>query len=183
MRVAILSSDARLARMLELEIKLGGHTPCAPNRADVLLLDLDHPAKHTKTQNTALRIGLSSAQARTDASLFACLSLPFSARELQQTLRTLTPFSPPRTVVKTDTALLLDGTPLSLSTTERRLLECLLAHKDAVAPEDALRACLGEGADIANKLAVYIYRLRRKVGAVHIRRVRGKGYQWIEESR
>ena len=48
-----------------------------------------------------------------------------------------------------------------------------------------IEAILGEQAEKSNAVAVYLYRLRRKLeqdGVTRIRTVRGVGYRWIGES-
>ena len=73
-----------------------------------------------------------------------------------------------------------EGSPLSLTPTEYRLLLSLLDRKGVV-PRDvllgALWDCGGKYVD-DNTLSVHMSRLRDKIGKEHIITVRGVGYQW-----
>ena len=74
----------------------------------------------------------------------------------------------------------MDGKPLTLTPTEYKML-LLLAKKSSVITRDMLLEVLwddgGKYVD-DNTLSVHMSRLREKVGAQHIKTIRGVGYQW-----
>lgn len=75
-----------------------------------------------------------------------------------------------------------DGEALPLTLTEYKILTMLLESK-AVTPRERLLQVLwdDDGKFIDdNTLSVHMSRLREKVGADHIRTVRGVGYQWSD---
>ncbi len=183
MSVAVFSRDAELARMLLLQAKQCGLAESTPERAAVWLMDLDQLPPLPKGAPTAVRIGFSAepdlVDIHTRLRLFALLSLPFSARELSELL----------TRTKKENALLRDGEEMWLSgkrlhfsNAERRVLSLLYENRDRVIAADEIAAILGEQSGASNAVAVYLYRLRRKLeadGTMRIRTVRGVGYQWI----
>ena len=71
--------------------------------------------------------------------------------------------------------------PISLSAREMALLEILLERPGAVLSREALEERLfGWGEEPAsNALEVHLHNLRRKLGAEHIRNVRGVGYKLV----
>lgn len=76
--------------------------------------------------------------------------------------------------------ILRDGEPLPLTLTEFKIVRLLLERR-GVAPRRLLLELLwdDEGRFIDdNTLSVHMSRLREKIGAEHIRTVRGVGYQW-----
>ncbi|MBR3739688.1 MAG: response regulator transcription factor [Clostridia bacterium] len=78
--------------------------------------------------------------------------------------------------------ILKDGEALPLTLTEYKILTMLLESK-AVVPRDRLLGVLwDDGGKFIddNTLSVHMSRLREKVGADHIRTVRGVGYQWAD---
>ena len=78
--------------------------------------------------------------------------------------------------------ILKDGEALPLTLTEYKILTMLLESK-AVTPRERLLQVLwdDDGKFIDdNTLSVHMSRLREKVGADHIRTVRGVGYQWAD---
>ena len=75
---------------------------------------------------------------------------------------------------------LWDGKPLNLTPTEYRILAAMVQQKGVVTRDlllDILWDSDGRFVD-DNTLSVHMSRLREKVGAKHIRTVRGVGYQW-----
>lgn len=73
-----------------------------------------------------------------------------------------------------------NGDILPLTLTEYRVLTALM-HKGGVKTREQLLEVLwDDGAKFVddNTLSVHISRLREKIGAAHIRTVRGVGYQW-----
>lgn len=75
---------------------------------------------------------------------------------------------------------LWDGKPLNLTPTEYRILAAMVQQKGVVTRDlllDILWDSDGRFVD-DNTLSVHMSRLREKIGAKHIRTVRGVGYQW-----
>ena len=73
-----------------------------------------------------------------------------------------------------------DGQSVPLTLTEFRILS-LLARRHGVVPrERLLEALWDDGGKYIddNTLSVHVSRLREKIGAEHIRTIRGVGYQW-----
>ena len=73
----------------------------------------------------------------------------------------------------------LDGLPLKLTALEWRVLSALMLRKEAVIERLDLMERVYEGdADVdSNSLEVIVGRLRKKIGAVLIETVRGRGYR------
>lgn len=75
------------------------------------------------------------------------------------------------------------GAPVAVTPTEFRILHMLMRGAGRVATREMLLRCIwdDEGVFIDdNTLTVHISRLREKVGARHIRTVRGVGYSWAD---
>lgn len=74
-----------------------------------------------------------------------------------------------------------DGEVIPLTLTEYRVLRKLVSTRAIVTREQLLEALWDNGAKYVddNTLSVHISRLREKVGAEHIRTMRGVGYQWV----
>ena len=183
MSVAVFSADALLYRMLELEAKRCGLERVSPEQARVWLIDLDHPVK-IPSGAPALQIAFSSAPAKANANdADVLLPLPFPARELEELL-CRTPNTKRRNLVKKGATLWLCGKRLHFSETEQALLELLMHEHHRTVHTAELTLTIGENAENSNAVAVYLYRLRRKLeadGITRIRTVRGVGYQWIGE--
>lgn len=75
-----------------------------------------------------------------------------------------------------------DGEVLLLTLTEYRVLYTLMQHRGVVTRNLLLEVLWDDGAKFVddNTLSVHISRLREKIGARHIKTVRGVGYQWVE---
>ena len=75
-----------------------------------------------------------------------------------------------------------DGEVLPLTLTEYRVLLMLIQRGSVVTRCSLLELLWDDGAKFVddNTLSVHMSRLRDKVGAEHIRTVRGVGYQWVE---
>ena len=173
--------------MLVLEAKRCGLEEAEPAHASVWLVDLDHPVPLPKEQGMALQIGLcerpQELKNATRAGLCALLSLPFSARELSALLHRRESAGAGE-LLREGEALWLSGKRLSFSKTEQRVLELLYENRARVVGAQEIEAILGEQAVKSNAVAVYLYRLRRKLeqdGVTRIRTVRGVGYRWIGE--
>ena len=80
--------------------------------------------------------------------------------------------------------VLKDGEPLALTLTEYKIVTMLMDHPNVVPRERLLEVLWDEGGKFIddNTLSVHMSRLRDKVGAEHIRTVRGVGYQWSDIS-
>ncbi len=187
MSVAVFSRDAVLSRMLLLEAMRCGLEEADPEHARVWLVDLDHPTPLPKRQEAPLRIGFSAhpeaVKNTTRSGLYALLELPLSARELAALLHRRERLSE-RALLREGEALWLSGKKLSFSKIEQRVLNLLYENRSRTVSAGEIEAILGENAAKSNAVAVYLYRLRRKLeqdGVTRIRTVRGVGYQWIGE--
>ena len=80
--------------------------------------------------------------------------------------------------------VLNDGEPLALTLTEYKILTLLMDHPSVVSRDQLLEILWDNGGKFIddNTLTVHISRLREKVGADHIRTIRGVGYQWSDTS-
>ena len=187
MSVAVFSRDAVLAQMLLLEAGRCGLERSAPEQARVWLLDLDHPMPLPKGECAPLLIGFSAhpetVKNTTRSGLYALLELPFSARELSAILYRRESV-PAGMLLREGDALWLSGKKLSFSATEKKVLDLLIKNRARTVSAKEIEAILGKQAEKSNAVAVYLYRLRRKLeqdGITRIRTVRGAGYRWIGE--
>ena len=187
MSVAVFSRDELLGRMLLLEAARCGLTLAEPAKARVWLIDLDHPVPLPKQSAAALQIGFSAhpenVKNTTRSGLYALLGLPFCARELSALLHRREGL-PQGALLREGEAFWLSGKRLSFSKTEQRVLHLLYENRSRTVSAGEIEAILGENAEKSNAVAVYLYRLRRKLeqdGVTRIRTVRGAGYQWIGE--
>lgn len=187
MSVAVFSANAELAEMLLLEAKRCGLRPAPPAQARVWLLDLDEPQTLPKGQNAPVQIGFSAFPDRVEkgvrSQLFALLLLPFSAAELDELLSARAP-AQNSALLREGNELWLCGKRLHFSKTEQALFSLLYKNRHRVVTNAELCASIGESAENSNATAVYLYRLRRKLeadGITRIRTVRGVGYQWMGE--
>jgi len=75
-----------------------------------------------------------------------------------------------------------DGAPLPLTLTEYKIVRMLLERRGVVPRELLLEVLWDDGGRFIddNTLSVHMSRLREKIGAEHIRTIRGVGYQWSE---
>lgn len=73
-----------------------------------------------------------------------------------------------------------DGETLNLTLTEYKVLILLMNSRAVVTRDQIYEVLWNDGAKFVddNTLSVHISRLREKIGAEHIRTVRGVGYQW-----
>ena len=187
MSVAVFSRDAVLSRMLLLEALRCGLQETEPAQARVWLVDLDHPAPLPRGESAPVQIGFSAQPEKVKntvrSGLYALLELPFSARELSTILHRRE--SAPRgALLREGDALWLSGKKLAFSATEQSVLNLLYENRARTVSVQEIEAILGEQAEKSNAVAVYLYRLRRKLeqdGVMRIRTVRGAGYRWIGE--
>lgn len=180
MSVYVFSGDPVLSRMLLLEAKRCGLTEATPTEAAVWLIDLDHPVPRPKGDGAPLQIALSSRVEEERQGFSALLELPFRARDLDTLL--LHHRAPVPALMRDGEGLRLGGKKLRFSRTEQALLDLLVQNRDRVVTQQELSSVLGESAENSNATAVYLYRLRRKLeadGITRIRTVRGVGYQWM----
>lgn len=80
--------------------------------------------------------------------------------------------------------VLKDGGALPLTLTEYKILTMLMDRPSVVPRDRLLEVLWDEGGKFVddNTLSVHMSRLREKVGADHIRTIRGVGYQWSDTS-
>lgn len=187
MSITIFEKDETVARMLFLEAKRQGFRE---ERGPALfLVDLDDFDLPKDLPDGCLCMGLSRFPQRLSQSkresVFALLSLPFSVAEFEENLYRF------RGNVKNDVLRITEGRvtqngrAVALSKTERAVLDLLYHNRERVVSEQEIAAVIGESANESNAVAVYLYRLRRKLcadGQSRIKTARGKGYQWIEKT-
>ena len=80
--------------------------------------------------------------------------------------------------------VLKDGEPLPLTLTEYKILTMLMDRPNVIPRDRLLEVLWDDGGKFIddNTLSVHMSRLREKVGAEHIRTIRGVGYQWSDIS-
>ena len=116
---------------------------------------------------------------------------PFRMQELLSRVRVLLRNSQQKKVLLSRNGFAVDeermqvqknGEALPLTLTEYRILTMLLESKAVVPRERLLQVLWDDGGKFIddNTLSVHMSRLREKVGADHIRTVRGVGYQWSD---
>jgi Response regulators consisting of a CheY-like receiver domain and a winged-helix DNA-binding domain len=116
---------------------------------------------------------------------------PFRMQELLSRVRVLLRNSQQKKVLLSRNGFAVDeermqvqknGEALPLTLTEYRILTMLLESKAVVPREKLLQVLWDDGGKFIddNTLSVHMSRLREKVGADHIRTVRGVGYQWSD---
>ena len=116
---------------------------------------------------------------------------PFRMQELLSRVRVLLRNSLPIKAVLSRSGFTMDeermqvqknGEALPLTLTEYKILTMLLESKAVVQREKLLQVLWDDGGKFIddNTLSVHMSRLREKVGADHIRTVRGVGYQWSD---
>lgn len=74
-----------------------------------------------------------------------------------------------------------NGEIIPLTLTEYKVLNMLVSNRSIVTREQLLDVLWDDGAKFVddNTLSVHISRLREKIGAQHIKTIRGVGYQWL----
>ena len=117
---------------------------------------------------------------------------PFRMQELLSRVRVLLRSGQPAqpvvrsgfTVNRERMQVLKDGEPLPLTLTEYKIVAMLMDRPGVVARERLLEVLWDEGGKFIddNTLSVHMSRLREKVGADHIKTIRGVGYQWTDTS-
>ena len=180
MSIRVLTKNKTLAAMLRLEALRQGFSE--ESEPSILLADLDTVPAPADTGG-AVAVLLSADPARLAPyeghNVFAAMHLPFSVRELTEILHRYGTKSQKPTLLKSSDGFWLNGCKLKLSPTEAALLELLYEKRGQTVKEAELSALLGESAKRSNAAAVYLYRLRRKLcadGVNRIRTVHGLGY-------
>ena len=117
---------------------------------------------------------------------------PFRMQELlsrvRVLLRNMKPAQPAArggfTVDRERMQVLKDGEVLPLTLTEYKILAMLMDHPNVVPRDRLLEVLWDDGGKFIddNTLSVHMSRLREKVGAEHVRTIRGVGYQWSDTS-
>ncbi len=115
---------------------------------------------------------------------------PFRMQELLSRIRALlrrntTESTISRSGIQLDKAKLQawrDGEQLTLTLTEYKILAKLISERSIVTRAALLDALWDIDSRFVddNTLSVHVSRLREKVGAAHIKTVRGVGYQWVD---
>ena len=115
---------------------------------------------------------------------------PFRMQELLSRARAMMRNSSPQKVTarsgfavdETRMQIIREGEPLPLTLTEYKVLVMLLESKGVVSRNRLLQVLWDDGGRFIddNTLSVHMSRLREKVGADHIRTIRGVGYQWLD---
>lgn len=112
---------------------------------------------------------------------------PFRTQELLSRIRAQLRASSAQQVVRgaleidqTRMQVKKDGEDLLLTLTEYKILMALVKRGTVVTRDMLLEALWDEGGKFVddNTLSVHVSRLKNKIGAQHIRTVRGVGYQW-----
>ena len=117
------------------------------------------------------------------------LTKPFNILELKARIRALLRRNTPAPVT-TSGELEIDpahmqvrrnGEIIPLTLTEYKVLNMLVSNRSIVTREQLLDVLWDDGAKFVddNTLSVHISRLREKIGAQHIKTIRGVGYQWL----
>ncbi len=183
MSITVRVGDPVLSRMLYLEAKQYGFEE---SRTSILIID-PVTEETPEPAPALLTIGITADPEAVPMTvkrrLLALLALPFSAKELENAVLHFREGSELR-VERTGDILYLNGNRIALSHTEARLFDLLYDNRHRVVTEAELTALLGKSATHTNTLAVFLHRLRRKLGeaGVCIQTLRGKGCQWIERS-
>ena len=117
---------------------------------------------------------------------------PFRMQELLSRVRVMLRNTQPArpvsrggyTVDRERMQVLKDGEALPLTLTEYKILTMLMDRPNVVPRERLLEVLWDDGGKFIddNTLSVHMSRLREKVGAEHVRTIRGVGYQWSDTS-
>ncbi len=115
---------------------------------------------------------------------------PFRMQELLSRVRVLLRSAKPQavqrdsfTVDESKMQIVKDGAPLPLTLTEYKIVKMLMERRGVVPRNLLLEVLWDDGSKFIddNTLSVHMSRLREKIGAEHIKTIRGVGYQWSEQ--
>ena len=86
------------------------------------------------------------------------------------------------TVEESKMQITKDGAPLPLTLTEYKIVKMLMERRGVVPRNLLLEVLWDDGSKFIddNTLSVHMSRLREKIGAEHIKTIRGVGYQWSD---
>ena len=86
------------------------------------------------------------------------------------------------TVDESKMQIVKDGEPLPLTLTEYKIVKMLMERRGVVPRNLLLEVLWDDGSKFIddNTLSVHMSRLREKIGAEHIKTIRGVGYQWSD---
>ena len=197
-QIAIYSTDAVFARMLELEFSMCGarvltaKQPMREGFSDVVLLDLDSAAAPDPKTYRRM-IGFTRGESLSDNELRRQCSLvlhrPFEMRLFRREVRGLLEDAS-QTTRATETIRLQGNTlyvgqgSVTLSPKEALVMQCLMENRPLSVSRETLAARIGESS--ANKVEVYVCYLRKKTETLCrqrlIRTVRGVGYSLAEQT-
>ena len=114
---------------------------------------------------------------------------PFRMQELLSRVRVLLRSAKPQavqrdsfTVDESKMQIVQDGAPLPLTLTEYKIVKMLMERRGVVPRNLLLEVLWADGSKFIddNTLSVHMSRLREKIGAEHIKTIRGVGYQWSD---
>ena len=114
---------------------------------------------------------------------------PFRMQELLSRVRVLLRSAKPQavqrdsfTVDESKMQIVQDGAPLPLTLTEYKIVKMLMERRGVVPRNLLLEVLWDDGSKFIddNTLSVHMSRLREKIGAEHIKTIRGVGYQWSD---
>ena len=114
---------------------------------------------------------------------------PFRMQELLSRVRVLLRSAKPQavqrdsfTVDESKMQIVQDGAPLPLTLTEYKIVKMLMERRGVVPRNLLLEVLWDDGSMFIddNTLSVHMSRLREKIGAEHIKTIRGVGYQWSD---
>ena len=114
---------------------------------------------------------------------------PFRMQELLSRVRVLLRSAKPQAVHRDSFSvdegkmqIVKDGAPLPLTLTEYKIVKMLMECRGVVPRNLLLEVLWDDGSKFIddNTLSVHMSRLREKIGAEHIKTIRGVGYQWSE---
>ena len=114
---------------------------------------------------------------------------PFRMQELLSRVRVLLRSAKPQavqrdsfTVDESKMQIAKDGAPLPLTLTEYKIVKMLMERRGVVPRNLLLEVLWDDGSKFIddNTLSVHMSRLREKIGAEHIKTIRGVGYQWSD---
>ena len=203
-QIAIYSSDAVFARMLEIEFKILNLSVLVTDafssrdHSRVVLLDLDSATPPpVGCYHQMIGFTRNSALLTPDSHRHCSMILhrPFEVRLLRREVLSCLAQDPttpivyaPKQEAQTPREISLNkakhlffngSNEIPLTPMESKIMECLLEHRGSTVSKEELAALIGESS--ANKTEVYICYLRRKTDSPNglhlIRTVRGKGYR------